>query len=140
MKQSPIFDYFPFKKLQNSMKQCCGIISEFTAQLQRFPQFTLIPRRFSTHYWDDLHCLKWDRWWQWGNYRFFFYSCTIIRPTFSSWEQIKERVSMKDSDACLILCCIVRIISRTINSVPKEVYSELVDSAREIQFYNQKGN
>ncbi len=62
-------------------------------------EFTFIPRRFSTHYWDDRHCLISVTWWQWFRRCFCVRSHIVNRPEFSSWKQIINRINNGDLDA-----------------------------------------
>lgn len=70
--------------------------------ISRIRAFTLFPRRFYSHYWYNNSVLHFTRWWQWGRRCFFIRTKTFVRPTFSSWEQIKSRAKIGDKDALLI--------------------------------------
>jgi len=94
----------------------------------RLRRFTFLPRRFTTHYWDDRHCLNCTTWWQWCQRCFFIRSRTIMRPTFSSWKQIRNRFNSNDLDAELIYICIEIMKSRKYDHLePAEaIYDMLV--------------
>ncbi len=97
--------------------------------VDRLREFTLLPRRFTTHYWDDRHCLISITWWQWFRRCFCVNSHIVVRPTFSNWRQIINRMNNGDLDAKLIHKCIKIIATHSEWKMhPKrEIYDMLVD-------------
>ncbi len=95
-------------------------------QLRRF---TFIPRRFTTHYWDDRHCLIMVTWWQWFCRCFSVRSHIVNRPEFSSWKQIINRMNNGDLDAKLIWQCVDTIRTRDNDHLESadEIYCKLVE-------------
>ncbi len=97
--------------------------------IDRLREFTFIPRRFSTHYWDDRHCLISITWWQWFRRCFCVHSHIVNRPEFSSWKQITNRMNNGDLDAKLLWKCIEVMQSRKYDycEPADEIYRKLVD-------------
>jgi len=108
-----------------------GQIKEFSAQLTRFRLFTLIPRRFLSHYWDNKHCLNFTKWWQWGNRCFFIRNKIIVRPTVSSWDQINSRMVAEDLDAYIIQQCIFTLQThpKYKDQAPEKIYNKMIEFA-----------
>ena len=91
-------------------------------------RFTFLPRRITTHYWDDRDLLICVTWWQWFHHCFRTRDRIIVRPSFSSWKQITNRMNNGDLDAKLIYTCLEVMQSRKYDHLePKEeIYNKLV--------------
>ena len=106
-------------------------VKEFGTQLTRSRLFTLIPRRFTSHYWDWEHCLNFTTWWQWGNCCYFVRNKIIMRPTFSTWRQINSRILGEDLDAKVIQQCVLILQTHPnyqINDFEK-IYNKMIEFA-----------
>ena len=88
--------------------------------------FTLFPRRFQSHYWYSNSTLHFTKWWQWGRHCFFIRTKTFMRPTFSTWEQIKSRSLIGDRDALLIQ----RLIERSNQKDLERFYNFVITEVR----------
>lgn len=106
-----------------------GIVEYFG---RRFRPFTLFPRRFSTHYWDNKHCLNFTKWWQWGRRCFLIRNRIILRPLFSDWTHINSRMAAGDLDASMIQQCIFTLQTHPNyrNQSPEKIYNRMVNFAR----------
>jgi len=117
------------------MKFPTGQVKEFSVQLTRFCLFTLIPRRFTSHYWDSEHCLNFTTWWQWRRYCFFVRNKVIMRPTFSDWGQINIRILADDLDAKIIQQCIFTLQTHPnyqVNDLAL-IYNQMVNFAKGVK-------
>ena len=95
--------------------------------------FTLLPRRFQSHYWDVIGRLHFTKWWQWGTRCFFIRDRIIVRPTFLNWEQIGKLSSLQDKNPRIIWRCISKLNDQAIYNdyTPQEIYEEMVEHAKQ---------